>query len=487
MAQSTELLVIGAGSGGLGAAIAGARQGLSTVLVEPFEQLGGTSTVGGVNCWEMGAGGTGLPFEIYKRLKRRGAAGVYTASRHFCWQDKFYWPDELDKCCFPGGEMLIDPARRYLDTLRRHLRPGEVKDRAFWQEVWHGVPFEPADFDAVVRRMLRESGTCRILTGRRMVEAKEAAGRVRGVILDDGSEWTARVVVDATADGRLCRALGCEQHLGVDPRSRYGEPGAPAEARHVVNAATLIYRVTPAGTEAVEPLPAEVPEKLWWAANPAPASVNAYPDGDRNVNMLPTMQGAEFVAMDPAEAYAECRRRVAWHWHFIQENFAEFRRYRMKWIAPMLGIREGCRTVCEKMLTENDILQGIHGQADPDIVAVADHALDRHGEGGGCPELNAPYGVPYRCLLPAGWRNLLIACRGAGFSSIAATSCRLSRTMMQLGQAAGNAAALAFREGIDLPEVDADELRGMLQAQHVQLDWPLPDDLMDYLRREDEV
>ena len=47
----TDLLVVGGGSGGVGAALAAARLGLKTLLVEKADCLGGTSTRGGVNCW----------------------------------------------------------------------------------------------------------------------------------------------------------------------------------------------------------------------------------------------------------------------------------------------------------------------------------------------------------------------------------------------------------------------------------------------------
>ncbi|MBI92049.1 MAG: hypothetical protein CME05_02410 [Gemmatimonadaceae bacterium] len=70
------------------------------------------------------------------------------------------------------------------------------------------------------------------------------------------------------------------------------------------------------------------------------------------------------------------------------------------------------------------------------------HATDFHGSRPSRAVSNGPYGVPFRSLLPKELDNLLVACRGASFSSIGASSCRLSRTMMMLGQAAGTAAAL---------------------------------------------
>ncbi len=77
-------------------------------------------------------------------------------------------------------------------------------------------------------------------------------------------------------------------------------------------------------------------------------------------------------------------------------------------------------------------------------------------------ELEQPYGIPYSCLLPAEYDNLIAASRGASFSHIAASSCRLSRTMMALGEAAGVASALALRDGDAYADVDVDAIRGRI-------------------------
>ena len=114
--------------------------------------------------------------------------------------------------------------------------------------------------------------------------------------------------------------------------------------------------------------------------------------------------------------------------------------------------------------------------------ALVEGALARAGTG----EVMQPYGIPFRCLLPAEIDNLAIACRGASFSSVAASSCRLSRTMMQLGQAAGTAAALAKQQQLDtFAAVPPAALRASLAAQHVELGWPRPPELLAYLRNED--
>ena len=86
MTETVDVIVIGAGSGGIGAAWAAARRGLDVLLVEQSDSIGGTVTRAGVSTWEMGAGGAGLPFDIYRRLKEIPCAvGIYSYGRHMLW------------------------------------------------------------------------------------------------------------------------------------------------------------------------------------------------------------------------------------------------------------------------------------------------------------------------------------------------------------------------------------------------------------------
>ena len=136
------------------------------------------------------------------------------------------------------------------------------------------------------------------------------------------------------------------------------------------------------------------------------------------------------------------------------------------WISPALGVRETHRLIGQYVLQEQDLEDGLEKQRHPDVIAFADHALDFHGSRPSRELTNGPYGIPFRCLLSREMDNLLVACRGASFSSIAASSCRLSRTMMVLGQAAGTAAALF---GEQIQQYDAQRLRAHLRQQGVAL------------------
>ena len=464
-----DLCVVGAGSGGIGAALAAARIGLSVLLIEKSDTLGGNAVRGGVHNWEPGVGGTAFPFEIYQRLQKiPDAVAVVRMARH-CVVPQ---PDEP---IYPGGEALPDPAGTYSDSLKRHsLKALSPEEKFGPSSTFRSIVFEPEAYSRVVGELLAETGNCTIRTNAAFREVLVKDGRIESLILDNGDVVKASFFVDSTADAKLCQAAGCELMRGQEGRETFGEPDAPEQASSKINAVTLIYRITPRDPAAVEPLPADVSSECWWQAR-FPASLNSgYANGDLNINMLPTMQGEEFLRLGYPAAYAECRRRVLAHWHYLQTrpDFPEFQRYTISWIAPSLGVRETARVVGEYILTEHDILKGISCQTDPDIITLADHAMDRHGEGGGCVELREPYGVPYRCLLPKGIDNLLVACRGASFSSIAASSCRLSRTMMALGHAAGVAAALAKENGATLRAVPAEALRETLRLQHAELDWP---------------
>jgi len=451
-----DVAVVGGGSAGFGAAWSAAHLGSSVVLVEKEHMLGGTSTIGGVNNWEPGMGGTGVPYRVYQRLAQLPqAAGVYRIGRHCSWKKPW------ESYVFPGALIEVDPSLTYANTLLRH-GPG-MGNEVWFRQQCHGVIFEPDQMASVMLDMLKETGRCRVFLDTAFTGVKHGNGRVSEVTLSDGTTVRARVFVDAT-DGVLCERLGCQLMVGRDRKADFNEPGAPSEPSMKMNGATLVYRITPTGKrepDLIEPLPDDIPEACWWGRFPV-AFVGVYPNGDRFINMLPTMKGEEYLALGSDKAYAECVRRVRAHWHWYQATFDEFRRFKLKMIFPMAGLRETRRVRGEYVLNQNDLMEGLSKQRHGDRIAIADHPMDSHGGGGPGGELKEAYGIPYRCLLPLKTQNVLIAGRAASFSAIAASSCRLSRTMMQLGEAAGVAAHLACEKKVALREVQADEIRRVM-------------------------
>lgn len=483
-----DLVVVGAGSGGVAAAIAAGRLGAKVLVVEKQSGVGGNASLGGVNVWEPGVGGTGIPFDIYRLLKTKSyGVGIYRFNVHRKWQQK-----RREYPLHPGAELVIDPNLHYMDTLLRHGSETGIDNEAFVRANWHGVPFDPDAYQEVLCELLAEPGCITLKLGtsfKRVISGGK--GELRAVELEDGMVVSARYFIDATDNAYLCAAAGAALSDGQESQEIYGEPDAPLEPTRKLNGVTLIYRIGEADGGEMRIAQDEMdllPDQCWWAADFPLASVVQYPNGDLNVNMLPTMEGAEFASYESYEAaYAECRKRALAHFRHIRQQYQPYSNLVIKWLAPRLGIREGRRVIAEYQLTQHDLIKGLSGQDHTDIVAIADHPMDTHGSStkrAGCVELEQPYGVPFRSLIPKGFRNLLIASRAAGFSSLAASSCRLTRTMMQLGQAAGTAAWLAQKRGGSFTELDMFELREWLRKQHVQLTYPLEDDLKEYLTNE---
>src|SRR6202043_2102405 len=72
------------------------------------------------------------------------------------------------------------------------------------------------------------------------------------------------------------------------------------------------------------------------------------------------------------------------------------------------------------------------------------------------------YEIPYRCLVPSGVDDLLVAGRCISTTHEALASTRLTPTVMTLGQAAGTAAALSLQARVAPRELDANALRARL-------------------------
>ncbi|MCX7427913.1 MAG: FAD-dependent oxidoreductase [Planctomycetia bacterium] len=431
----TEVCVIGGGSGGVGAALAAARAGARVLLIESESILGGTSTNAWVHTWEPTAGADGLPREIYERMR----------------QD-------------PLGVTIAD------------------YDRGAPRRGGQGLPFEPRTFDFAVREMLDETGKCTTLLGTTF-----CGTRVRGDRLQTVEAWFAAkrlvieadVFVDCTADGYVSASAGCEYQMGEDPKSLYSEPSAPENAEMALNGLTLCYRITDTGVNQKPYLPKGVKEGIC----PRPAHIVAMPNGDHLVNAVNMIDGNAVLCVQYSELMREAQRRVLEHFHWLQNpgpgdtshttrlvRGTGYGTWTISGVAPRIGVRETRRILGDYVLNENDCQAGVANQKHKDIIAITDHSVDIHGRKGRLYELpNGPYGVPYRCLLPRGVQNLMIASRAASFSHIAASSCRLCRTMMTLGQAAGNAAAMCVQEHAAPRELDVNKLQHALQSQGVAL------------------
>jgi len=432
----TQVCVVGGGSSGIGAALAAARGEAQVVLVERESILGGTSTCAWVHTWEPTTGADGIPREIYGLMKRDPLGVTY--------------PEYESGAPRRGGR---------------------------------GLPFEPRALNYTARELLDAAG-CRTLLATTFCRAQVQGDRVEAV-----EAWfagkrlliEAEVFIDCTADGDLSAAAGCEFHLGEDPKSLYGEPSAPEKAEMHLNAMTLCYRITNTGVPQKPYLPPGVRE----GSCPPWVHIVVLPNGDHLLNPVDMIDGNAILVDDYSRIMHEAQRRVLAHFYGLQrvdpkrgQSFTRlapqgYSTWTIVGVAPRIGVRETRRILGDYVLTELDCRNGLGGQKHADIIAITDHAVDVHGRKGMIYELpNGAYGVPYRCLLPRGVRNLLVASRAASFSHVAASSCRLCRTVMMLGQAAGTAAALCVKDHLPPRQVDVPKLQSLLKSAGVAISAP---------------
>jgi len=431
----TQVCVIGGGSGGMGAALAAARAGARVVLLEQESILGGTSTNAWVHTWEPVSGADGIPRDLYEMMKADPMGVTY--------------PDYASGAPRRGGR---------------------------------GLPFEPRALNFAARCAMEATRRCRVLLATTFFRA-----RVRDHSITAVEAWfagkrlliEADTFIDCTADGDVCVDAGCEYRMGEDPKSLYGEPTAPEKAEMSLNGLTLCYRITDTGIKQKPYLPKDIPEGICRKG----VHIVVLPNGDHLLNPVGMIDGNAVLHWEYSKLMHEGYRRVLEHFYWLQRLGADdgsrwtrfvrgkgYGTWAIAGVAPRIGVRETRRILGEYVLTEHDCQAGLKGQTHPDIIAISDHAVDIHGRKGRLYEVpNGPYGVPFRCLLPAGMKNLMIASRAASFSHIAASSCRLCRTMTTLGQAAGTAAALGIKHGVPARQVDVAELQADLKKQNVAI------------------
>ena len=147
-------------------------------------------------------------------------------------------------------------------------------------------------------------------------------------------------------------------------------------------------------------------------------------------------------------------------------KIGRYQRYdaRIEKVAPFMGIRESRVIVGKYVLTAEDILED---RRFDDAIAVAGYPVDiHHAKGGDCTLYwcDDCYDIPYRTLIPAHVGNLLVAGRCSSMNHEAMASTRVMSTCMALGEAAGRAARLALKAGVQPADLDVEALRAELRA-----------------------
>jgi hypothetical protein len=156
---------------------------------------------------------------------------------------------------------------------------------------------------------------------------------------------------------------------------------------------------------------------------------------------------------------------------FLKERVPGFENAHFVGVAPRIGIRETRRVIGDYVLNSEDVLEA---KKRSDGIAKGGHEYDIHGKNKEHIRFQlkdgGSYDIPLGCLLPKELKNVLIAGRNISAERGAHSTARVMGTCMAMGHAAGVAAAMCASSGKALRDLDIAELRSLLKSQDAILD-----------------
>lgn len=450
-----DLLVVGATTAGVAAAVVGARYGLDVILLEETGRLGGMSV-------------NGLGASDIRRVEH--ASGFFEEFRR-----------GVQACYGTGDGLRYEP--RVAHEVMKGLVFGAPGLRVHRRVRAVAVGTEPAlRPDAGRTRRISWVDVVHVPDGRR--------GRIRP-----------RLVVDATECGDVAAWAGAPYRVGREGRSerephaghiyydRAGDqimPASTGRADRRIQAYSYLMTVKDfgPGADRTIPRPTGYDEALYRHAPPWNRSWNAtsgkLPNDKYEINQHPygsDLQGTNYGY--PEASYAERRRMEAafrqhalGYLYYIQT--VEGKRnlglseddFRADggWPAS-LYIREARRFLGDVVMDETDILSA-RSLVRPDAIGIGDYAMDSHatqpkpdpatrdmGEGEFyLPQYTPWHQTPFRIMLPRVVDDLFIV-TAVSATHVAYGTYRMEPVRMHFGAAAGVAAALALRHHLRLTEV----------------------------------
>ena len=417
-----DVLVVGGGAAGIGAACAAARAGADTLLVEAYGCLGGTLTLvtlGGIcGTWavideeRLGRTVGGLLLELEGRLAARDA--------------------------------ILAP--------RRH---GRIV----------GVPYESVTLRGVADEMAAAHGA-RVLLHAQASAVHTEDARVTTVVVETKGGRMAirpRMVIDASGDADVAVRAGATCSVGEEGRTQYGSAMFRLGGVDVQRAGALSRADIRACLERAladgHPLP-----RVTTGVHMNPLEGVAH----LNVTKLRDASGEPFNLVDPhalTAAEQEGRRQVRLYEDVFRAYVPGFERARVIDIGVRVGVRETRLVEGDAVLTE----AMVRGCVKPeDRIACTAWPLETHGAGTATQWDFLPdgdyYGIPWGCLVVRGLDNLFVAGRNLSATHPAQASARVVAPCMAMGEAAGLGAAMALSEGASARRVPVAALQARLAS-----------------------
>jgi hypothetical protein len=427
-----DVVVVGGGPGGHSAAVAAARNGARTVLLERYGHLGGMATGG-----------------IVIQIPHMSDGGDKPVIAGLCleWLERL---DALGGTLRPRMEDIGSADEKLISYWRRFM--GNVTNGRIEHTAW----VDPELLKCALNDMVEEAGI-KLFLHSWGAQAIVDSGKVKGVIFESKSGRQAvlgEIIVDGTGDGDLLPLTGTDYDGTINPSSRS-------------SMLALVFRLGNCDYQGycdfMESEPDRHRELMKQLAETAGTHLLPLPSPRNDVmwvnNWIPNLDCTNVEDLTRLEV--EMRKIMRRGFEFMKSNIPSFENSFILDTASQTGTRGSRRLIGEYVLTMEDFKSE---KKFDDTIAV----FPRLGPPGQTGPIKHVY-IPYRALVPVKSEGLLVA--GRSFSSDEASNnmANLIPHCIAMGQAAGTAAAMAVKQGLSPRKVNYRDLQEALINQGVPL------------------
>ena len=451
----TDVLVVGGGPAGLSAALAAAREGVNTMLVERYGCFVGviTQAMIGTIAWyryanTVDAGGIGFEFE--QRAKEM------------------------------GGSINVLGDVKNKEMVERLEHEGLMVNGEATYEI-----LDTEMFKYLADKLLQEAGVVPVLHCN-AVDVFMEGNKIKGIITESKSgrqAIMAKRIIDATGDADIAHHSGAP--FRKNPKNELMEVTVNFGCSGVNIGKFLMYIYLNSGrigdwgetsgkeedsfsTYLMEPFnkakeAGEIPEDV---------NIESYWGNYTDAGEITSFNAVHMFDIDPTDVWdltkaeIEGRKRVMMAIKALKKYTPGFKKARLRTIGASVGTRESRKIIGEYNITEHDVKNEARFE---DSIGICPEFIDGYGVAI-LPTTGRYFHVPYGIILPQKVENLLVVGRCVAGDKISHAATRQIVCCTVTGQGAGVAAAMSVKDNVTCRQVNISKVQMILKEQGVRIE-----------------